>query len=123
MSPTDCSTFRGYIISYIPAKHISTTMFGCDVERLTSLYFKHPKPLLPATIYLHAVIHPICGKVGVAYWDVSEDNSSPEEIGHGAIPTEVGIVQGDEVDDGHVASRTWRGELEDSLVLVDEVAW
>jgi hypothetical protein len=40
---------------------------------------------------------------------VNEVNSSPDEIGHGAIPAVVGIVQGDEVGDGPVASHTFRG--------------
>jgi len=143
MSPTYYANFRGYIISCIPANHTSSTIFyvllkvffvsvklkRCTVQvrsregNVMYLYCKHPKPLVLATIYCHNVDHPICGNVIVANWDVSEVNSSPEEVGRGAIPTMVGNVQGDDVGDGPVASPAFRGKIEDSLVLVDGVAW
>ena len=69
------------------------------------------------------MVHPMCGKVVVADCDMNEVNSSPDEIGHGAIPTVVGYVHGEDVGDGPVAFHNFPGDREDSLVFVDEVAW
>jgi hypothetical protein len=68
-------------------------------------------------MYLQNVVHPFRAKAVLANWEETEANSSPNEIGYGAISTAVGIVQGDDVGDGPVASHIFRGEMFWSMKL------